>query len=96
VLKHKWRALMKAAGKPTGKPNLVTGPVQVVKFACYLDVELGEIPLERGRIGVASPTLYTGILIMGLIAFWQDAVRLACLQKSEWKASGPKKFHQSH
>ena len=29
ALKHKWRARMKAAGKPSDKPNLVTGPVQV-------------------------------------------------------------------
>jgi glutamate decarboxylase len=42
ALKHKWRARMKAAGKPTDKPNLVTGPVQVCwhKFARYFDVEL--------------------------------------------------------
>ena len=26
ALKHKWRSRMKAAGKPTDKPNLVTGP----------------------------------------------------------------------
>ena len=45
---------MKAAGKPTDKPNLITGPVQVCrhKFARYFDVELREIPLERGRIGM--------------------------------------------
>ena len=54
ALKHKWRARMKAAGKPTDKPNLVTGPVQVCwhKFARYFDVELREIPLERGRISM--------------------------------------------
>ena len=54
ALKHQWRARMKAAGKPTDKPNLVTGPVQVCwhKFARYFDVELREIPLERGRIGM--------------------------------------------
>ena len=54
ALKHKWRARMKAAGKPSDKPNLVTGPVQVCwhKFARYFDVELREIPLERDRIGM--------------------------------------------
>ena len=54
ALKHKWRARMQAAGKPTDKPNLVTGPVQVCwhKFARYFDVELREIPLERGRLGM--------------------------------------------
>ncbi|MFI5022752.1 MAG: glutamate decarboxylase [Alphaproteobacteria bacterium] len=54
ALKWKWRERMKAAGKPTDKPNLVTGPVQVCwhKFARYFDVELREIPLERGRLGM--------------------------------------------
>ena len=54
ALKHKWRERMQAAGKPTDKPNLITGPVQVCwhKFARYFDVELREIPLERGRLGM--------------------------------------------
>ena len=54
ALKHKWRERMKAAGKPTDKPNLVTGPVQVCwhKFARYFDVELREIPLEHGRLSM--------------------------------------------
>ena len=53
ALKWKWRLRMEAEGKPTGKPNLVTGPVQVCwhKFARYFDVELREIPLEKGRLG---------------------------------------------
>jgi glutamate decarboxylase len=51
ALKWKWRERMIAAGKPTGKPNIITGPVQVCwhKFARYFDVELREIPLERNR-----------------------------------------------
>ncbi len=54
ALKWKWRERMAAAGKPAVKPNLVTGPVQVCwhKFARYFDVELREIPLERGRLGM--------------------------------------------
>ncbi|CAA2159911.1 Glutamate decarboxylase alpha [Methylobacterium brachiatum] len=54
ALKWKWREKMRAAGKPTDKPNIVTGPVQVCwhKFARYFDVELREIPLERGRLGM--------------------------------------------
>ena len=54
ALKWKWRERMRAAGKPTEKPNIVTGPVQVCwhKFARYFDVELREIPLERGRLGM--------------------------------------------
>lgn len=56
ALKWQWRARMKAAGKPTDKPNLITGPVQVCwhKFARYFDVELREIPLERGRLGMTA------------------------------------------
>jgi glutamate decarboxylase len=54
ALKWQWRARMKEAGKPMGMPNLITGPVQVCwqKFARYFDVELREIPLERGRLGM--------------------------------------------
>ena len=53
ALKWKWRERMQAAGKPTDKPNLITGPVQVCwhKFARYFDVELREIPLEHGQAG---------------------------------------------
>ena len=51
ALKWAWREKMKALGKPTDKPNLVCGPVQVCwhKFARYWDVELREIPLEGDR-----------------------------------------------
>jgi len=47
-----WRAKRKAEGKPTDKPNLVTGPVQICwhKFTRYWDVEHREIPVERGRL----------------------------------------------
>ncbi|WP_194411544.1 glutamate decarboxylase [Microbacterium cremeum] len=47
-----WRARRRAAGKPTDKPNLISGPVQVCwhKFARYWDVELREIPMEGDRL----------------------------------------------
>jgi glutamate decarboxylase len=47
-----WRARRRAAGLPTDRPNLVTGPVQVCwhKFASYWDVELREIPMEGDRL----------------------------------------------
>jgi glutamate decarboxylase len=56
ALKWKWRERMRAAGKPTDKPNLITGPVQVCwhKFARYFDVELREIPLERDRLSMTA------------------------------------------
>jgi glutamate decarboxylase len=52
ALLWKWRARQKAAGKPTDKPNLVTGPVQVCwhKFTRYWDVEHREIPMEGDRL----------------------------------------------
>lgn len=52
ALKWKWRARQAKLGKPTDKPNIITGPVQVCwhKFARYFDVELREIPLERDRL----------------------------------------------
>ena len=52
AMKWRWRNRMKAMGKPTDKPNLVCGPVQVCwhKFARYWDVELREIPMEPDRL----------------------------------------------
>jgi glutamate decarboxylase len=52
ALKWKWRDKMRAAGKPTAKPNMITGPVQICwhKFARYWDIELREIPLEGDRL----------------------------------------------
>jgi glutamate decarboxylase len=49
ALKWKWRERMQAAGKPTDRPNLVTGAnVQVCweKFCRYWDVEPRLVPLE--------------------------------------------------
>ncbi len=52
ALKWKWRERQRAAGKPTDRPNLITGPVQVCwhKFARYFDVELREIPMDPQRL----------------------------------------------
>ncbi len=52
AMRRRWEARRKAAGLPTEKPNLVTGPVQVCwhKFARYWDVELREIPMEHDRL----------------------------------------------
>lgn len=51
ALKWSWRKRQQAAGKPTDKPNLVCGPVQICwhKFARYFDVELREVPMEGDR-----------------------------------------------
>ncbi|NMF85211.1 glutamate decarboxylase [Nodosilinea sp. P-1105] len=48
---HRWRARRKAEGQPTDQPNLVCGPVQVCwhKFCRYWDVEIREVPMDRGR-----------------------------------------------
>jgi glutamate decarboxylase len=52
AMKWRWRARQRAAGRPTDKPNLVCGPVQVCwhKFGRYWDVEIREIPMEHGRL----------------------------------------------
>jgi glutamate decarboxylase len=52
ALKWRWRERMKAAGKPTDRPNLVTGiNVQVCweKFCRYWDVEPRLAPMEGDR-----------------------------------------------
>lgn len=52
ALKWKWRMKREKEGKPTDKPNIITGPVQICwhKFARYFDVEIREIPMEHGRL----------------------------------------------
>lgn len=54
AMKFRWRNKRKAEGKDFSKPNIVTGPVQVCwhKFARYFDVELREVPIEQGRMGL--------------------------------------------
>jgi glutamate decarboxylase len=49
--KFRWRERRAAEGKPTERPNLVCGPVQVCweKFARYFDVEIREVPMDPGR-----------------------------------------------
>ncbi len=48
--KWRWRAKRRAEGKPTDRPNMVCGPVQVVwhKFAKYWEIEMREIPMSEG------------------------------------------------
>jgi glutamate decarboxylase len=55
ALKWKWRENRRKAGKATGKPNLICGLAQVCwhKFARYFDVELRQIPGERGRLAMS-------------------------------------------
>ena len=52
AMKWRWRARRRAMGKPSDKPNMICGPVQVCwhKFARYWDIELREIPMERDRL----------------------------------------------
>ena len=52
AMKRRWEARRRAAGLPTARPNLVTGPVQVCwhKFTRYWDVEHREIPMAEGRL----------------------------------------------
>ncbi|HLR30462.1 MAG TPA: glutamate decarboxylase [Paenalcaligenes sp.] len=54
ALKWAWRKARQAQGLPTDKPNLICGPVQICwhKFARYFDVELREVPLEDGHLGL--------------------------------------------
>jgi glutamate/tyrosine decarboxylase-like PLP-dependent enzyme len=48
--KWRWKARHKAQCKPTDKPNLVCGPVQVcwAKFCRYWEIEKREIPMRPG------------------------------------------------
>jgi glutamate decarboxylase len=58
ALKWRWRQRMQAAGKPTDRPNLVTGiNVQVCweKFCRYWDVEPRLVPMEGERYHLGAP-----------------------------------------
>jgi len=50
--KWRWRARQRAAGKPTDRPNMVCGSVQICwkKFARYWDIELREIEMTPDRL----------------------------------------------
>ncbi len=56
ALRAKWRNRRKADGKPHDKPNLICGPVQICwhKFARYFDVELKELPILDGNLGMTA------------------------------------------
>ncbi|TJZ77120.1 glutamate decarboxylase [Rhodococcus oryzae] len=72
ALKWRWRQRRQAEGKPTDRPNLVCGPVQICwdKFARYFDVELRQIPLEPGATGIRPHQLreYVDENTIGVVA----------------------------
>jgi glutamate decarboxylase len=58
AMKWRWRERQRAAGKPTDRPNLVTGSnVQVCweKFMRYWDVEPRLVPMEGQRYHLGAP-----------------------------------------
>ena len=58
ALKWRWRERMRAAGKPTDKPNLVMGANTQVcweKFCRYWEVEPRQVPMEGNRYHLAAP-----------------------------------------
>jgi len=64
ALKWKWRARMKAKGKPTDKPNIVMGNnVQVVweKFARYWDVEPRYIEMQPNQYTITPKTVLDAV-----------------------------------
>ncbi len=57
AMKWRWRERMRAAGKPTDKPNIVMGVnVQVCwhKFAKYWDIEQRLVPMEGDRFHLGA------------------------------------------
>ncbi|MDP6890066.1 MAG: pyridoxal-dependent decarboxylase, partial [Phycisphaerales bacterium] len=57
AMKWRWRERMKAAGKPTDRPNIVMGVnVQVCwhKFAKYWDIEQRLVPMEGDRFHLGT------------------------------------------
>src|SRR3954447_14312243 len=71
ALKWLWRARMKAAGKPTDRPNLVLGiNVQVCweKFCRYWDVEPRLIPMDGDRFHLDAATAAVDENTIGVVA----------------------------
>jgi glutamate decarboxylase len=73
ALKWRWRERMRAAGKPTDKPNLVMGiNVQVCweKFCRYWDVEPRYVPMEGDRfhLGAAEAVAQCDENTIGVVA----------------------------
>jgi glutamate decarboxylase len=73
ALKWRWRERMKAAGKPTDRPNLVTGVnVQVCweKFCRYWDVEPKLVPMDGDRfhLGAAEAVALCDENTIGVVA----------------------------
>lgn len=61
--KWRWRERRHAEGKPTDKPNLVCGPVQVCwhKFCKYWDIELRELPMEPGAYHMTPESMLSAV-----------------------------------
>jgi glutamate decarboxylase len=61
--KWRWKAKRKALGKPTDKPNLVCGPVQVCwdKFCVYWEIEKREIPMRPGAYRMDAETMLAAV-----------------------------------
>jgi glutamate decarboxylase len=61
--KWRWMARRKAEGKPTDKPNLVCGPVQVCwdKFCRYWEVEKREIPMRPDRFQMDASSMLEAV-----------------------------------
>ena len=59
AMKWRWRERRRAEGRPTDRPNLVCGPVQICweKFARYFDVELRQVPLLPDATGLRPEQL---------------------------------------
>jgi glutamate decarboxylase len=73
ALKWRWRERMRAAGKPTDRPNLVMGVnVQVCweKFCRYWDVEPRLVPMEgeRYHLGAAEAVQHCDENTIGVVA----------------------------
>jgi glutamate decarboxylase len=61
--KWRWRSRREAEGKPTDRPNMVCGPVQVVwhKFAKYWDIEMREVPMSPGHYAMTAEDMLSRV-----------------------------------
>ena len=63
AMKRRWQARRRSEGRSVDRPNMITGPVQICwhKFARYFDVELRELPMQTGRLGLTPDAVEAAV-----------------------------------
>ena len=85
----RWKHARRQAGKPTHRPNLVTGPVQVCweKFARYWDIELRQVPMDPGRLAITPEAMPLPLKWAAMASWWPPWASPSPGPMSRWRTS---------